>query len=352
MVAKINKVFVYGTLLNGEVRSPHMSDCRLLSTFEVPGILYDTGRGYPAAVFNHNSETLITGELYSMSNPEKKINELDDVEFLEAGLFKRVQLSYGGAEFYSYPAGSEIQACMIPQNKITEGNWRRYSSLSFHDPIAFALNFEERQKFLYREPTDEDADGLIYIKGDIPILVTSPHSSVHRRMGKLKRQEFYTAALSVMLHSLTGCHVLYTNRLMESDPNYYDESSFKKKLSQLVRSYDINCLVDLHGTGRERGFDIYPGVGVKKEFLLGHENYLADFWQIAIASQISIGGLDVFPAAKQMTVTKYAASKFNIPSMQLEVNRKLREPEKNPAEFVKLVKFLKEFIDDLAHLVS
>lgn len=329
-----------------------MSDCRLLRTFEVPGILYDTGRGYPAAVFNDSSDTLITGEIYLMSNPEKKINELDEVEFLESGLFKRVELNYRDTEFYSYPSGPELRDCMIPQNKITEGNWRRYSSLSFHDPVAFALNFEERQKFLYREPAEEDADGLIYLKGDIPVVVTAPHSSVHKRLGKLKRQEFYTAALSVMLHSLTGCHVLYTGRLMESDPNYYDDSPFKERLSHIVRSNNINCLVDLHGTGIKKSFDVYPGVGLEKEFLLGQENYLADLIQIANVSKISIGGLDVFPAAKQMTVTKYAARKLKVPSIQLEISRKLREPEKNPGDFVKLVKFLKQFIDELSHLVG
>lgn len=329
-----------------------MSDCMLLSTFEVPGILYDTGRGYPAAVFNDSSDTMITGELYLMSNPEKKINELDEVEFLESGLFKRVEFNYRDTAFCSYPSGPELHDCLIPQNKITEGNWRRYSSLSFHDPVTFALNFEERQKFLYREPAEEDADGLIYIKGDIPVIVTAPHSSVHKRLGKLKRQEFYTAALSVMLHSLTGCHVLYTGRLMELDPNYYDESPFKKRLSQIVGSNDIKCLVDLHGTGSEKSFDVYPGVGLEKEFLLGQEHYLSGLIKIANVSEISIGGLDVFPAVKQMTITKYAARKLKIPSIQLEINRKLREPQKNPGNFIKLVKFLKHFIDELPHLIG
>jgi hypothetical protein len=139
---------------------------------------------------------------------------------------------------------------------------------------------------------------------------------------------------------------------MESDPNYYDDSPFKKRFSQIVRSNDIKSLIDIHGTGSEKRFDIYPGVGVKKEFLLGYENYLADFWKIANASKISIGELDVFPAAKQMTVTKYAARKLKIPSIQLEINRKLREPEKNPGNFIKLAKFLKGIIDELSHLVG
>jgi len=350
MPEKINKVFVYGTLLQGEIRSPYMSDCILLKMLDVPGALYDTGRGYPASVFNDNSDTSISGELYVMSNPENKISKLDVVEMIDAGLFNRVELSYGDTDFYTYEAGSQLGECLIPQNKITEGNWRRYSSLLFHDPITFVTNFENRQKLLYREPASSDSDGLIYIKGDIPILVSAPHSSAHKRMGKLKRQEYYTAALSVMLHSLTGCHVLYTNRLMESDPNYYDESPFKKKLSELADSNDIKLLVDLHGTGHERRYDLYPGVGNEREFLLGCDDCLDELHKTASESEISVGGLDVFPAAKQMTVTKYAARKLNIPSIQLEINRTLREPNKSPEDFMRLVKFLRGFIDGLVNL--
>jgi gamma-glutamylcyclotransferase (GGCT)/AIG2-like uncharacterized protein YtfP len=352
MPEKINKVFVYGTLLQGEFRNPHMSDCRLLGTLEIPGALYDTGRGYPAMVFDDKSDKSVCGELYLMSNPVTKINELDVVEMIEAGLFNRVELSYGGTDFYTYEAGLQLSECLIPQNKITEGNWRRYSSLLFHDPLSFATNFENRQKLLYREPADSDSDGLIYIKGDIPILVSAPHSSVHKRMGKLKRQEYYTAALSVMLHSLAGCHVLYTNRLMETDPNYYDESPFKNKLNEIADSNHIKLLIDLHGTGRERRYDLYPGVGNEREFLLGCDNYLDELQKRAGSSNISVGGLDVFPAAKQMTVTKYAARKLNIPSIQLEINRNLREPDKKPGDFMRLVKFLGDLIDGLTYLLG
>lgn len=352
MPQKANKLFVYGTLLQGETRSSFMSDCNLLQTLEIPGNLYDTGRGYPAAVFDDESVNTISGELYIMDSPDNKLKALDEVEFIGSKLFKRVQLKYRGAHFYSYAAGSQLEDCIIPQNKITEGNWRRYSSLCFHDPLSFVINFEEHQKYLYREAVCLDADGLIYIKGDVPIMITAPHSSVHSRMDKLKRQEFYTGAISVLLHSLTGCHVLYTNRLMESDPNYYDKSPFKKKLSEITVSNKINYLIDIHGTGTEREHDIYPGAGINKEFLLGHDNYLDEFSKIARELGLSFGGLDVFPAAKQMTVTKYAATKLNTPSLQLEINRRLREPEKEPEELIKLVKFLKEYVDTLSNLVS
>lgn len=346
----VNKVFVYGTLLKGEVRSPHMSDCSLLGTFEVPGILYDTGRGYPAMVSDEKSLYRVLGELYLMIEPENKISELDVVEFVESGLFKREKLKHAGADFYVYEAGPKLSESLKPQNKITEGNWRRYSSLVFHDPVAFALNFEDRQKYHYRDPVSPESDGLIYIKGDIPLLVTAPHSSVHKRMGKLKRHEHYTAALALIIHSLTGCHVLYTNRLMESDPNYYEDSPFKNRIKSIADTEKIRLLIDLHGTGRERPHDLYPGVGNGKEFLLGQDSCLDMLYKAAQFSEVSVGGLDVFPAAKQMTVAKYGARKLRISSIQLEINHTLRDPEKRPDDFMRLAKFLRDFIDGLNYL--
>ena len=57
----IDKIFVYGTLLRGEERSCYMLGCRLSEILEVPGRLYDTGRGYPAALFDDGSDRAVSG---------------------------------------------------------------------------------------------------------------------------------------------------------------------------------------------------------------------------------------------------------------------------------------------------
>jgi gamma-glutamylcyclotransferase (GGCT)/AIG2-like uncharacterized protein YtfP len=352
MSQKVNKVFVYGTLLQGEIRSPFLSDCRLLKTLEIPGTLFDTKRGYPTAIFDKASNTTISGELYVMDNPEDKLNQLDQVEMLESKQYNRVILNHNEMDFFTYVAGPQLKEYCKAEYQIQNGNWRRYSSLSFHDPIKFAQNFEDRQRYLYREEVTLEAGGLVFLKGEIPILLSAPHASVHKRLGKLKRQEFYTGALSTILHSLTGCHTLYTNRLIEADPNYYDDSSHKTKLSEIVKTNEIECVIDLHGTGTEREYDIYPGVGINKEFLLDHNDFLDELEHQASLNGISLGGLDVFPAARQMTVTKYAARNLGIASIQIEINRRLREPDKTPEDFIKLVKFLRDFIEKLSYLIS
>ncbi len=345
MTQRTDKIFVYGTLLRGEPRSAYMQDCELMGAFGVPGKLYDTGRGYPAALFDHDTDDTVYGELYLVEDAGRKISELDRVEGTESGLFRRVGISYNGDKFFSYEAGSLLTESITEENRIRSGSWRKSSSLAFEDPVNFALNFETHLKKSYREPVDKVGNGTIFLRGKTPVLVTAPHATAHVRMNKLKRQEFYTGALSVMLHSVTGCHALYTNRQSGIDPNYYDDSPFKAVLADVACRHDIRLIIDVHGTGPERESDVYPGIGKSKEFLLGNDSYLSGLERAAESCGVSLGGLDVFPAARQMTVTKFSARNLGIPAFQLEINRRLRQPDTDPSGFTKLARFLREFIE-------
>jgi gamma-glutamylcyclotransferase (GGCT)/AIG2-like uncharacterized protein YtfP len=343
----IDKIFVYGTLQRGEERSCYMRGCRLSEILGVPGRLYDTGRGYPAALFDDESDRAVSGELYTMEDPSSRIEELDRVEGTLSGLFRRSKIIYANSEFYCYEAGPLLKETATDENRIMSGSWRTHSSLAFTDPVDFALRFETHLKDSYKEHPGGDSDGIHYIKGYIPVLVTAPHATAHVRMGELKRQEFYTGALAVLLHSVTGCHALYTGRLSSLDPNYTDESPFKTKLSEIAGGCGLEFLIDIHGTGSERPGDVFPGVGMNSEFLNGRPGSLGELSQAARSNGISLGSMDVFPAARQKTVTRFAATKLSIPSMQLEINRDLRRPESAPADFVKLANFLKDFIGRL-----
>jgi gamma-glutamylcyclotransferase (GGCT)/AIG2-like uncharacterized protein YtfP len=88
-------LFVYGTLM------PEFSRWPLLAPFttgepssdHVPGQLYDTGRGYPAACFGPGRATapglvvpLRAGDL------DEALRAMDEVEGVAAGLFHRVEV--------------------------------------------------------------------------------------------------------------------------------------------------------------------------------------------------------------------------------------------------------------------
>jgi len=93
-------LFVYGTLMPGHLRwpviEPHAVGWRPAA---VEGRLYDTGRGWPAAVFNPG-EDLVRGWAVDLA-PEVApvvLDHLDEVEGVAFGLFHRVETALLGGE--------------------------------------------------------------------------------------------------------------------------------------------------------------------------------------------------------------------------------------------------------------
>lgn len=344
MTRKIDKLFVYGTLLQGERRNYHLDGCSLIQSLEIPGKLYDTGRGYPAALFDGDSKDTVTGEIYAIcGDVDKKLRELDEIESTKIGLYKR-KSTYNGHHFYVYETGELLKNHIGAENRIISGNWRRHGSVALKNPFEFAIGFENSQKQRYRGFPPEDSSGLAFLRGEIPILVTAPHATSHLRMGKLKHREEYTGALSVILHALTGSYALYTHWASSVDPNFYENAPFKSKLLKVVRKFGIRFVLDLHGTRRECSDDIYPDVGNDREFVLGNDFYLYKLQESAESNGLILGGLHVFPASTQMTIAKFVARNLQIPAIQVEINERLRHPEGNPSEFEELVKFLSDYI--------
>jgi len=114
-------LFVYGTLLPGEVRG------HLLEPYVVgegppdtaPGTLYDTGLDYPAAVFGGGGT--IIGRTFEIA-PELHddcIEHLDIVEGIVGGLYSRIVITTGrGIEAWSYRYGGGLDLTPIPS-----GDW-------------------------------------------------------------------------------------------------------------------------------------------------------------------------------------------------------------------------------------
>jgi gamma-glutamylcyclotransferase (GGCT)/AIG2-like uncharacterized protein YtfP len=345
MTRKINKLFVYGTLLQGELKGQHLEGCNLVETLELPGKLYYTQQGYPAALFDTDSRETVTGELYKIcGDVDERLGELDKVEGAELGLYIRKCLRYKEHDFYLYEAGEVLKKSLHSRNGIKSGSWRRYGSVALRNPLRFALTFENSQLPRYREFPPQDSSGSVFLRGEIPVLVTASHATAHLRMNKIKYEEHYTGALSVILHVLTGSNALYTHWASEIDPNYYDDAPFKEKVSDIVQEFGIRFVIDLHGTIAKTHEDIYPGIGIEREFLLGNDFYLAKLEESVESEGFILGGLHVFPASRQMTIAKFLARNLGIPALQLEINKRLRRPESNPSGFERLVKFLKNYI--------
>ncbi len=104
---ELNAVFVYGTLKPGDVRwpiiEPHVVSTRPAA---VSGRLYDTGRGYPAAVFDRVGT--IRGVVLELAPTDlaEVLELLDFVEGTVSGRYQRVLVTtWEGAPVWAYAFG-------------------------------------------------------------------------------------------------------------------------------------------------------------------------------------------------------------------------------------------------------
>jgi gamma-glutamylcyclotransferase (GGCT)/AIG2-like uncharacterized protein YtfP len=116
-------VFVYGTLLPGESRWHHLA--RFVDDAgrddAVPGRLFDTGLGFPAAVFDEDAVTSISGRHFVLSAQtlDAALAHLDEVEgAADGGYVRTVVQTRSGASAWSYAYGGGLEL-----RPIESGSW-------------------------------------------------------------------------------------------------------------------------------------------------------------------------------------------------------------------------------------
>ena len=114
-------LFVYGTLQPGDVRWPELE--RFVADLGRPdrvvGELFDTGLGYPAALFS--GDRMIHGRTYAtrIDTLTACLNHLDRVEGTVQGLYRRVTVTTArGYTAWAYEYGGGLTLQPIPH-----GDW-------------------------------------------------------------------------------------------------------------------------------------------------------------------------------------------------------------------------------------
>ena len=117
----LNEIFSYGTLLPGEERWQFLAPFVLAyEPDQVSGRIYDTGLGYPAALFDRVG--IIHGFRFRLDPAQllDALSLLDEIEGAVEGLYHRVQVTTA--------IGAQVHACQYggtPEGlvDIPEGNW-------------------------------------------------------------------------------------------------------------------------------------------------------------------------------------------------------------------------------------
>ena len=100
--------------------------------------------------------------------------------------------------------------------------------------------------------------GYKFIKGKYPILLSAPHASRTIKNDKIKIRENYVGSFVQNLSKTCEVYGIYTIYKI-SDPNYYNLSSYKKKIKKLIDENEIKLVLDIHGSHKYHTFDVDIG---------------------------------------------------------------------------------------------
>ena len=190
------------------------------------------------------------------------------------------------------------------------------------------MNFEKEINDLEEKVFPE---GFIAKIGNVPILFTAVHTMNQiKQDGTIKLKEPYTKAIALYLNAHYGSSYMIKMKDDGFDSNQNNHDNFKKELLQFVKQNHIKLILDLHGAGRKREFDVEFGT---------LNNLTADFSTLkeleASFQEKGIFHISYNQPFKGGAITQCLFSLKEVEVIQLEINRKYRD--KNELEKLELL---------------
>lgn len=187
----------------------------------------------------------------------------------------------------------------------------------------------------YREPADDERSRIGYLPGSAPVILSAPHSAVHTRRGQAKEEEEFTAALACLVSDLTGAHALYARRRSPTDPNWYPDVPYKRRLQRVVEQADARFVFDIHGMAPDRAIGIALGTMEGRSCPDHRDEIVRQLEACGFRTDAPFPDrLDVdetFTAQglrEQETVTAFASQRLGVPAAQIELHPLLRVVER------------------------
>lgn len=189
---------------------------------------------------------------------------------------------------------------------------------------------------------NEKFDGTYIFKlGSVPVMITAVHTMNQRRVdGTYKLREPFTKGIARYVAEMVDASYFIKLKDTKVDSNGFEFDDFKVRLVQYIKDNDIKLVIDLHGAGRNRDFDVEFGT---------LDSVTIDPFVVKKLEECFISngveGIKYNDPFKGGGVTQTVFEKTGIDVIQIEINRNFRDLD-NSNEMEKICKSLIMFIDD------
>lgn len=201
-----------------------------------------------------------------------------------------------------------------------------------------------KDEMLNYESSNYNTPYIIKI-GLLPVILTAPHTIKQlKENGTIKLPEPFTKAIAMYIANKLDTSFLIKTQDTGVDANSDNKEDFKETLLQIIKSQNIKLLIDIHGSKKERDFDIEFGTLNN----LSADNSTLKELEEAFNEQ-GIKHIVYNEPFKGGGITKYIYGNTDIDVIQIEINQKFRDIDnidnlKNVCD--SLITFIKQYTKD------
>ncbi len=182
----------------------------------------------------------------------------------------------------------------------------------------------------------------VILEGKNNILLSAPHGVSQLRLGKLKFKEIGSLATALYLKNHSNCHLIAKTKNNGDDANFDETSSYKSDLGKIIKDKNIKYVLDIHGLAAKRECDINLGTHLgqniktdEKAFDVLLKNLTKINFKVSVDQPFMGGG---------NTISGFAANKFGVWSLQIEINCEITNKKENFPKFQKLLETILDWI--------
>lgn len=221
--------------------------------------------------------------------------------------------------------------------------------------------FQENDWMWNIDVQDESFSTFKILKNKSKVMISAPHSVKHIREWEILSQDLLTWWLALYLWKRLNFPVIYSTSYKVWDPNFDEnkDSEYKQTLAKYIKENGIKFLIDLHGCWSLRDFSIELGTWWQWDpHLLWQLNLLNSIINSLNGSlksylqhtKMEITKNTIFSASGGTTVSGFISNECKIPTIQIEINKKLRDID-NTKDLSLLINTLENLIQTLVEII-
>lgn len=180
------------------------------------------------------------------------------------------------------------------------------------------------------------------LSGKIPVLLSAPHSVNQIRGEDVRNAEKYTGSFVRYLSNATNSFAIF-QLFTHADPNNDEDHNYKNAVINLINSYDIKLLIDIHSSTFKDDADI-DIVTNSRQSLKGMDNLFDKLKALGIKYGVKVEENNVPNKEKENEIITVASTLCGIPSIRMVINNKKLDVIDNEEAFKKICCVIEEFI--------